>query len=198
VNRRDFAAVALAAAALFHLRCTSPQPPLVVAVQPAEAVSIGRTRNITFSSGCTSAGLERCFNAIDDDCNGQFDEGCGTPDGLVQLIVAWEAVTVDVDLEVVDANGNLAKPDTVTQLGYVKDRDCPMNATCADQNTETVSTLGISTFQGPIRVALRVKNHPFYPPRVRVQWGGHIGRLSISAQTTLVDSDDGAAFEVTQ
>ena len=159
--------------------------------------SIGNQRNITFLSGCIPTGMEQCFNALDDDCNGHVDERCGTPDGLIQLIVAWDIAPIDVDLDVTDENGDLATPDRVTQLGYFKDRDCPKNLTCADQNTETVSTAGVVSIRGHIHVAIRFKDVPSDLPSVHVQLGGHLGPRAISAQSTLARPDDAAEFDIT-
>src|SRR6516162_5067159 len=38
---------------------------------------------------CTPTGPELCFNAVDDNCNGVIDEGCGMATGPLQFTVAW-------------------------------------------------------------------------------------------------------------
>jgi tRNA (guanosine-2'-O-)-methyltransferase len=68
---------------------------------------------------------ERCGNAWDDDCNGLADEGCGLNTGLAQFLVAWDAAGADVDLDVVDPQGQLAEAGLITRLGLIKERDCP-------------------------------------------------------------------------
>jgi tRNA (guanosine-2'-O-)-methyltransferase len=140
--------------------------------------------------------LEQCFNAIDDDCDGHVDERCGTPDGLIQLIIAWEVATTDVDLDVTDANGDLATPEAVTQLGFLKDRDCPLNSTCGDQNTETVSSVESGSFNGPLNVTIRIKGNPPNMTPLRVQLGGHLGSRPVSAWTLLANPNTRAEFEI--
>ncbi len=194
---RNLAAVTAVAAAFFHWSCAAP-PPSSLSPPQARSPSVTKVRNMTFTNGCVRSGLEQCFNAIDDDCNGHVDEHCGTPDGLIQLIIAWDVPRADVDLDVIDANGELARPDTVTRLGYLKDRDCPLSSTCADQNTETVSSVDQEVFRGPVNVRIRIKSNSSDRGQLRVQLGGHLGLQSISAWTLLTNSSERAEFEIAQ
>jgi hypothetical protein len=190
--------VTAVAAASFHLSCAAPPPHGGIALPQARPPSVAKLRNITFSSVCVRSGLEQCFNAVDDDCNGHVDERCGTLDGLIQLVIAWDAAKIDVDLDVIDANGELARPDAVTQKGYIKDRDCPLDSTCGDQNTETVSGVDPESFRGPLKVAVRIKDAPPGMQPLRVQLGGHLGSRPISAWTILADANDRAEFEIAE
>ncbi len=56
---------------------------------------------------CVPLNYEECFNALDDNCNGAIDEGCGTPGGVVQFMIARDTARADVDLNVMDPNGEL-------------------------------------------------------------------------------------------
>ena len=47
-------------------------------------------------TACTPTGPELCFNAIDDNCNGVIDEGCGVQTGLLQFAIAWSEEAADV------------------------------------------------------------------------------------------------------
>ncbi len=194
----NFAAVTTVAAAFFHLSCAAPPSTSAIAPVQTRAPSVTHSHNLTFSTGCVRSGLEQCFNAIDDDCNGHVDEQCGAPDGLIQLIIAWDAAPIDVDLDVTDANGELARSGSVTQLGYIKDRDCPISAACGDQNTETVTSVDRIPTRSPLSVAIRVKGMQPDPWQVRVQLGGHLGPWPISAWTFLVNSNDRAEFEISE
>jgi hypothetical protein len=83
--------------------------------------------------------MERCFNAIDDNCNGLIDEGCGTPSGPLQLSLQWEAEEVDLDLAVIDPEGQRVSYSAKTATRLQLDRDCPSND-CAGANIETVTS----------------------------------------------------------
>jgi hypothetical protein len=52
---------------------------------------------------CEASAHETC-NALDDDCNGVIDDGCGYETGGVQITVAWDS-GADIDLYVTDPSG---------------------------------------------------------------------------------------------
>ena len=53
---------------------------------------------VTLVEACTPTGPEICFNAVDDNCNGVIDEGCGIATGPLQFTIAWGDNPADVDL----------------------------------------------------------------------------------------------------
>lgn len=53
---------------------------------------------------CEKATYEEC-NALDDDCNGIIDDGCGYESGAVQITVGWDSGG-DIDLYVTDPSGS--------------------------------------------------------------------------------------------
>lgn len=63
---------------------------------------------------CTPASSDAC-NALDDDCDGRIDEGCGWESGPIQVTLAWSS-GADLDLYVTDPSGF-----TISYL----DRDAP-------------------------------------------------------------------------
>lgn len=69
---------------------------------------------------------ELCYDAVDNNCNGQIDEGCPgyrTANNLMQFTIAWK-VAVDLDLHVIGPDGkevNFKARDSGT---LVLDKDC--------------------------------------------------------------------------
>ncbi len=53
-------------------------------------------------ASCTQGAPEAC-NGLDDNCNGQIDEGCGFQSGNIQITLAWPT-GADLDLYVRDPN----------------------------------------------------------------------------------------------
>ncbi len=88
--------------------------------------------------GCTLNTEERCFDALDDNCNGLIDEGCGAPSSSVAIYVAWLDATADVDLSVVGPSGELATVSAPSADGLVKMADCPADPTCQERGYEVV------------------------------------------------------------
>src|ERR1700723_3708068 len=93
---RGLAGVALVAGAA----CVHGPPP------PVEIKHIGTPGGVWFDEACTPTGPEVCGNAIDDNCNGVIDEGCGILVGKVQFEAAWAEPTAVVELSVSDPQGD--------------------------------------------------------------------------------------------
>jgi len=141
---------------------------------------------VVFRPACVATGLERCFDARDNNCNGLVDEGCGILTGPMQVVIAWQDPNADVDLEVLDPRGELAQVERPTSTGLVRDRDCPgSDDDCGGQNFEVVAVPEGRVVPGEYRVLVRLETSP--PPHrpVRVVLGGRVGARSIAAEMTL-------------
>jgi hypothetical protein len=118
---------------------------------------------------CVPSGqLEQCFNAIDDNCDGLIDEGCGVPSGPLQITLTWGDNPVDLDLSVSDPDGRRVSRST-RQSGALRfDRNCP-EEDCGDASQETV--VGTEPAAGLYLVEVRSlvgaarKSAPRYPVR---------------------------------
>jgi hypothetical protein len=80
----------------------SPPPPQAeVHVQvAAPQLEAGVT---VIEASCTQGAQEVC-NGLDDNCNGQIDEGCGYSSGNIQITLAWNS-GADIDMYVTDPGG---------------------------------------------------------------------------------------------
>ena len=149
-------------------------------------------RQLTVSPGvvveraCTPTGPELCFNAVDDNCNGIIDEGCGVHTGIVQFTIAWDKPGADVDLNVTDPNGELVEVGRVAQSGLVKERDCPgRHDACHGQNMENVYLEEGDPLRGLYRVRIRLEKLGGEDPPIRVRFGARVGPKTYSAELEL-------------
>jgi tRNA (guanosine-2'-O-)-methyltransferase len=127
-----------------------------------------------------------CANAVDDNQNGLIDEGCGLPLGLVQFLAGWSAAKADVDLRVVDPNGELIEVGRVARSGLTKDRDCPgRGSECQGQNLENVYLAEGEPVKGEYRLRLRLESLGGESPPIRVRVGARLGALSRSYEVSL-------------
>lgn len=81
-------------------------------------------------------GVERCYNAWDDNENGRLDEGCSVPQAAVSVMLAWSDEQADLDLIVADPAGEIATPQAPTQSGLATSLDCPEDEGCGAQAYE--------------------------------------------------------------
>ncbi len=89
------AQIAVSASASIEAR-TDTEP-----VAPLRAVEITPGEGAVEAHGvCDAAAGEAC-NALDDDCDGQIDEGCGIGNGQIQVTATWNS-GADIDLYVID------------------------------------------------------------------------------------------------
>jgi hypothetical protein len=138
-----------------------------------------------------TTGPELCGNALDDNENGLADEGCGTPSGLVGFMLAWDEPTVDVDLRVIDPNGELAETGRPTASGLVKERDCPgREGECRSRNVEQVSLERNDVLRGDYRVRIRLVSLGTAEPPVQVRFSARLAQKSHSALISLERVED--------
>jgi tRNA (guanosine-2'-O-)-methyltransferase len=141
---------------------------------------------------CTPTGPELCFNAIDDNCNGVIDEGCGVQTGLLQFTIAWGDSPADVDLSLVAPNGERISNSTrASPTGFHLDRDCPGGQEeCGGQNVENIFFDGIEPPRGHYIVDVRLNELHGADPPVRVRFGARLGNRSTGFDVALAPGDD--------
>lgn len=175
--------------------------------QPTQRVSRGAEVTIQEDSlplpcpalSCEKIGLETCFDARDDDCDGLVDEGCGLPVSVLQIVVAWDDPATNLDLEVTDPRGEVAQVGEPTTLGLVRDRDCPgVESACGGQNVEVVTIDRDAVPEGRFLVRL-VRRWPANPkdPLV-IRLGGHRGTVPLVGTITLKAEERERQFLIEQ
>jgi tRNA (guanosine-2'-O-)-methyltransferase len=141
---------------------------------------------------CTPTGPELCFNAIDDNCNGVIDEGCGLQTGILQFMVSWGASVADVNL-IVTTPKNERVPDERTRStssGFHLDRDCPGEEGCSGQNVENIYFEGLDPPRGRYGVEITLVDLHGVDPPVRVRFGARLGSRSVGFDVELAPGDD--------
>lgn len=142
---------------------------------------------------CVPTGVEMCFDAIDNNCNGVLDEGCGLHTGILQFTIAWAEPEADIDLNVYDTSGELARVGEPTLDGLVKDRDCPrVSGECQGQNVENVFLSEGEPKRGRYRVVIRLDKLNGATAPIRVRLGVRAGQKSYGMNLSL---SPGAAGE---
>jgi tRNA (guanosine-2'-O-)-methyltransferase len=170
------------------------------AKEPAAASNDVSTRNLeapqgtTLVEACTPTGPELCFNAIDDNCNGVIDEGCGSRTGPLQFEIAWDAAEAEVNLSVTTPEGDTI-PSQQTQAaptGFHMDRDCPGKEGCGGQNVDNIY-YDVSAGDPPrghyvVKIALG-ELHGAQPP-IRVRFGARLGARTVGFDVSLAPGED--------
>lgn len=108
------------------------------------------------SGACKKTGVERCFNATDDDCNGLVDEGCGLPDGDVALLAAWEDNPAAIDWVLYLPDGKKIDKRASREGAFRYAKDCPDG--CYGQNLEAIVSAAGTPAPGAYRAELRLRS----------------------------------------
>ncbi len=187
---------ALALVALAQAACIEPVP----AKDPFAMRDVVVPEGHRLELACVPSGPERCFDAVDDNCNGVIDEGCGLHTGILQFVIAWDAAEANVDLEVSDPSGELAGIGGPTAAGLVKDRECPGDdGACFGQNIENVYLAGTELERGRYRVEVKLVALRGASAPVSVRLGVRVGPRShaMSFELSPGEGSDRRSFEFT-
>jgi hypothetical protein len=126
---------------------TPPTPPSVTIRATAPALPTGV---VTITTSCT-AGAPEVLNGLDDNCNGQVDEGF-VQSGAVQITLGWNS-PADIDLYVTDPFGEeISYADRDANSGGHLDRDA-RGACTNGETTENVYWPQGSSPAGTYRVS---------------------------------------------
>jgi tRNA (guanosine-2'-O-)-methyltransferase len=153
---------------------------------PPVAPTADASGEAPLAGATTTSAPETCANAADDNQNGLIDEGCGLSLGLVQFLAGWSAAKADVDLRVVDPNGELIEVGRVARSGLTKDRDCPgRGSECQGSNLENVYLAEGEPLKGEYRLRVRLESLGGESPPIRVTLGTRLGPVTRSYDVEL-------------
>src|SRR5690606_2986086 len=103
----------------------------------------------------------------------------------------WDDPEADVDLNVIDPNGELVEVGRVTQSGLTKQRDCPGRSNaCRGQNMENVYLEDGEPLAGKYAVSVRLEQLGQNEPPVLVMLGARIGQKTYSLEFQLKRPED--------
>jgi hypothetical protein len=178
---------------LAFVACLSCAPRAAVA-PPADiaASNLAAPAGATLAVACTPTGPELCFNAIDDNCNGVIDEGCGLQTGLLQFTIAWNAAAADVNLSLVGP-GDERLPsgrDRSTKSGFHLERDCPGDDGCGGQNVENIYFDGPEPPRGSYEVDIVLVDLHGADSPVPVHFAARLGSRTVEFDVSLAPGDD--------
>lgn len=183
---------ALSAALFFTGAAGCIEVPAPPAKDALDVRDVKAPEGVGLETACTPTGVEICFDARDNNCNGVLDEGCGIHTGILQFMIAWEAAEADVDLNVYDTGGELARLGEATAGGLMKDRDCPRSGECQGQNVENVFLAEGEPRRGRYRVVVRLDKLNGAAAPIRVRLGARVGQRSFGM---VVELSPGAGAE---
>jgi hypothetical protein len=179
-------------AACLLVACGPRTPGRVAAGPPVEPTHVTSPPGTTLVQACTPTGPELCFNAVDDNCNGVIDEGCGEDTGVLQFTIAWGASPADVNLIVVTPASERVPNERArsTSSGFHAQRDCPGEDGCSGQSIENVSFEGLDPPRGHYSVEIALADLHGADSPVKVRFGARIGGKVVGFDVELSPGDD--------
>jgi tRNA (guanosine-2'-O-)-methyltransferase len=153
---------------------------------------------MNLETACVPSSVEMCFDALDNNCNGVIDEGCGLHTGILQFTIAWPEAAAEVDLTVTGPDGDEAQTDKPTTAGLLKDRDCPGTENqCFGQNVENVFLAEGRPRSGRYRAVVLLRDPGEASPPIKVRFSARVGQRHFTSMILLKDRDEQREFEFT-
>jgi len=187
LTHRWHALVLLCAFGCGAARAGAPDPAAV-----GTASHLAPPPGTTLLEACTPTGPEICFNAVDDNCNGVIDEGCGLQTGPLQFVIAWGTSPADVNLVLITPRSERVPDERTrsTASGFHLDRDCPGDEGCGGQNVEDIYFDGPELPHGRYIVEITLADLHGAEPPVRVRFGARLGIRSVGFDVDLAPGDN--------
>lgn len=154
---------------------------------PVVAMNMASKEGVPLEAACVAAGPERCFDAVDDNCNGVIDEGCGIGTGLLQFTLAWGDSPADVDLILTEPKGGkVFEGNRSSKTGFRLDKDCPGEDGCHGQNIENIFFEGGEPPRGKYTLEVKLSDLHNAETPVKVRLGARVGGQVWSSQMELL------------
>jgi hypothetical protein len=166
------------------------------AVGPAVS-NVTPPQGAKLEQACTPTGPELCFNAVDDNCNGVIDEGCGEETGILQFAIAWGDSPADVNLTLETPDHvSVQKPggQPVSVADCSRDRDCPSATTCRGQNIEDIHCDSPEPAPGHYVVDITLAHSNGAEEPVNVHFGARLGGRTMGFDVALSTDDPKKTF----